>query len=60
MAVHLRFKVDDSQSEVMSIKNPHIAVVGAGAWGKNLIRNFDELGVLTTICEINCIFRCVG
>ena len=52
MAVHLRFKVDDSRSEVMSIKNPHIAVVGAGAWGKNLIRNFDELGVLTTICEI--------
>jgi UDP-2-acetamido-3-amino-2,3-dideoxy-glucuronate N-acetyltransferase len=28
-----------------------IAVVGAGYWGKNLIRNFDSLGVLRTICE---------
>jgi UDP-2-acetamido-3-amino-2,3-dideoxy-glucuronate N-acetyltransferase len=30
-----------------------IAVVGAGYWGKNLIRNFDQLGVLYAICEIN-------
>lgn len=33
------------------IKN--IAVVGAGYWGKNLIRNMYELGVLNTICEEN-------
>ncbi len=28
-----------------------IAVVGAGYWGKNLVRNFNELGVLKTICD---------
>ena len=30
---------------------PTIAVVGAGYWGKNLIRNFESLGVLRVICE---------
>jgi UDP-2-acetamido-3-amino-2,3-dideoxy-glucuronate N-acetyltransferase len=30
---------------------PHIAVVGAGYWGKNLVRNFHQLGVLKTICD---------
>ncbi|MDY6863562.1 MAG: Gfo/Idh/MocA family oxidoreductase [Thermodesulfobacteriota bacterium] len=30
-----------------------IAVVGAGHWGKNLVRNFYELGVLHTICDLN-------
>ncbi len=29
----------------------YIAVVGAGYWGKNLIRNYHELGVLHTICD---------
>ena len=28
-----------------------LAVVGAGYWGKNLIRNFDALGVLAAICD---------
>ncbi len=28
-----------------------IAVIGAGYWGKNLVRNFYELGVLKTICD---------
>ena len=30
-----------------------IAVVGAGYWGKNLIRNFGQLGMLYAICENN-------
>lgn len=30
---------------------PHIAVIGAGYWGKNLVRNFYQLGVLKTICD---------
>ena len=30
-----------------------LAVVGAGYWGKNLIRNFHELGVLKTVCDSN-------
>jgi UDP-2-acetamido-3-amino-2,3-dideoxy-glucuronate N-acetyltransferase len=28
-----------------------IAVIGAGGWGKNLIRNFYEIGALKTICD---------
>ena len=30
---------------------PKIAVIGAGAWGKNLIRNFSTLNSLVAICE---------
>ena len=30
---------------------PTIAVIGTGYWGKNLVRNFDELGALHTICD---------
>jgi len=30
-----------------------IAVVGGGYWGKNLIRNFHELGCLSLICDSN-------
>ena len=29
----------------------NIAVIGCGYWGKNLVRNFAELGVLHTICD---------
>ena len=29
----------------------NIAVVGCGYWGKNLIRNFAELGALHTVCD---------
>ena len=31
----------------------NIAVVGCGYWGKNLVRNFFELGVLCSICDPN-------
>ncbi len=31
----------------------NIACIGAGYWGKNLIRNFHQLGVLHTICDGN-------
>jgi len=30
-----------------------IAVVGCGHWGKNLVRNFYELGVLAAVCDQN-------
>ena len=33
--------------------NKNIAVVGCGYWGKNLVRNFYELGVLSSICDPN-------
>jgi len=29
----------------------NIALIGAGYWGKNLVRNFHQLGVLKTICD---------
>jgi len=28
-----------------------IGVIGAGAWGKNLVRNYNQLGVLRTVCD---------
>jgi len=31
----------------------NVAVVGCGYWGKNLVRNFAELGALHTICDSN-------
>jgi UDP-2-acetamido-3-amino-2,3-dideoxy-glucuronate N-acetyltransferase len=30
----------------------NIAVIGCGYWGKNLVRNFSELGALHTICDV--------
>jgi UDP-2-acetamido-3-amino-2,3-dideoxy-glucuronate N-acetyltransferase len=30
-----------------------IAVIGCGYWGKNLVRNFAALGVLTGICDVD-------
>ncbi len=34
-------------------KKPRVAVVGAGYWGKNLVRNFAELGALAAIVDHN-------
>lgn len=31
----------------------NVALIGAGRWGKNLARNFYNLGVLHTICDTN-------
>jgi UDP-2-acetamido-3-amino-2,3-dideoxy-glucuronate N-acetyltransferase len=31
----------------------NIAVIGSGYWGKNLVRNFAELGALNTICDLD-------
>ncbi len=30
---------------------PKVAVIGAGYWGKNLVRNYHELGALHSICD---------
>ena len=35
----------------MKNKNSSLALLGAGYWGKNLARNFDQLGELHTISE---------
>ena len=34
-------------------KPPNIAVVGAGHWGQNLVRNYHNLGSLKLICDKN-------
>ena len=31
----------------------NIAVIGCGHWGKNLVRNFSELGALAVVCDPN-------
>lgn len=28
-----------------------VAVIGCGYWGKNLVRNFNQMGVLSTVCD---------
>ena len=30
-----------------------VALIGAGYWGKNLLRNLYELGALHSVCEVN-------
>ncbi|HZE73333.1 MAG TPA: Gfo/Idh/MocA family oxidoreductase [Pyrinomonadaceae bacterium] len=35
------------------VSTGNVAVVGCGYWGKNLIRNFSQLGVLRVICDSN-------
>ena len=32
---------------------PKVVVIGAGHWGKNLVRNFSNLGALSGICDNN-------
>ncbi len=33
--------------------NPSVAIIGSGYWGKNLVRNYHELGALKLICDKN-------
>ena len=34
-------------------KKVSLGLIGGGYWGKNLIKDFNSLGVLHTICDIN-------
>jgi UDP-2-acetamido-3-amino-2,3-dideoxy-glucuronate N-acetyltransferase len=34
-------------------KTPQVAVIGCGYWGKNLVRNYHNLGALKLICDKN-------
>jgi UDP-2-acetamido-3-amino-2,3-dideoxy-glucuronate N-acetyltransferase len=34
------------------MQRPAVAVVGCGYWGRNLVRNFHELGSLRVICDV--------
>jgi UDP-2-acetamido-3-amino-2,3-dideoxy-glucuronate N-acetyltransferase len=44
--------IDHSTTKRVS-GTPGIAVIGTGYWGKNLVRNFHQLGVLKLICDKN-------
>src|SRR5947209_12560438 len=39
------------QSESVGKPKSNVAVVGIGYWGKNLVRNFHELGALAMLCD---------
>jgi UDP-2-acetamido-3-amino-2,3-dideoxy-glucuronate N-acetyltransferase len=41
------------QNETNRPACPKIAVAGMGYWGKNLVRNFSELGALSLVCDAN-------
>src|SRR5262249_50259006 len=43
----LRRRADRGRGEVTA----KIAVAGCGYWGKNLVRNFHELGALAMVCD---------
>ena len=36
---------------LLNKENRNLALIGAGYWGKNLARNFHQLGVLHSICD---------
>ena len=33
------------------LPRPQVAVIGSGYWGKNLVRNFANLGALSVVCD---------
>src|SRR5579863_693571 len=39
------------QSVPLKKSKTNVAVVGVGYWGKNLVRNFHDLGSLTALCD---------
>lgn len=39
--------VDDKAAKSV----PNVGVIGCGAWGKNLVRNFHALGALRVVCD---------
>ena len=36
---------------------PGVGVVGCGYWGRNLVRNFHELGRLAAVCDVELSCR---
>jgi UDP-2-acetamido-3-amino-2,3-dideoxy-glucuronate N-acetyltransferase len=37
----------------MTTTHRSVAVIGSGYWGKNLVRNYHQLGALKLICDKN-------
>src|SRR6476661_2935918 len=40
-------------SDVDHSSHPQVAVIGAGYWGVNHVRNYSELGALGMVCDTN-------
>jgi UDP-2-acetamido-3-amino-2,3-dideoxy-glucuronate N-acetyltransferase len=38
-------------SDITNESSPRVAVIGMGAWGRNLVRNFHELGALAAVSD---------
>lgn len=36
---------------MMDLRQLSVAVIGCGYWGKNLVRNFNQLGALALVCD---------
>ena len=36
------------------MENRFVAVIGCGTWGRNIVRNFYNLGALHSVCDLNC------
>ncbi len=45
--------IDQNRRGKGKLMKPTIAVIGCGSWGKNLVRNFYELGSLRSVCDID-------
>ncbi|HZO91830.1 MAG TPA: Gfo/Idh/MocA family oxidoreductase [Chthonomonadaceae bacterium] len=41
----------------MLAERPPVAVIGCGYWGKNLVRNFQQLGALALVCDTTAFGR---
>jgi len=48
----LRASVVNKKGKNMNT-TPSVAVIGSGYWGKNLVRNYHEMGALKLICDKN-------
>ncbi|UCG30895.1 MAG: Gfo/Idh/MocA family oxidoreductase [candidate division WOR-3 bacterium] len=56
MAENVEHTIRESSAQYATLdqRTPaRIGVVGMGGWGKNLVRNFAQLGVLRAVCDVN-------
>ena len=44
---------EEGKTKTAGAETPGVAVVGSGYWGKNLVRNYGELGAMRLICDNN-------
>jgi UDP-2-acetamido-3-amino-2,3-dideoxy-glucuronate N-acetyltransferase len=49
----MEFTVDASTDEIPRSNTPAVGVIGSGYWGRNLVRNYYELGALRVVCDKN-------